>query len=82
MLGKITGKDFSKSITQLNQLLEKITQMQEKASQINGMLANLPNQLTTAQKLVSQLQGINNDFNRFLQGINLTGLSSQINANS
>ena len=79
VLGKITGKDFSKSITQLNQLLEKITQMQEKASQINGMLANLPNQLTTAQKLVSQLQGINNDFNRFLQGIDLTGLSSQIN---
>ena len=79
VLGKITGKDFSKSITQLNQLLEKITQMQEKASQINGMLANLPNQLTTAQKLVSQLQEINNDFNRFLQGIDLTGLSSQIN---
>ena len=79
VLGKITGKDFSKSISQLNQLLAKITQMQEKANQINGMLANLPNQLTTAQKLVSQLQGINNDFNRFLQGIDLTGLSSKIN---
>lgn len=79
VLGKITGKDFSKSISQLNQLLAKITQMQEKAGQINGVLANLPNQLTTAQKLVSQLQGINNDFNRILQGIDLTGLSSQIN---
>ena len=79
VLGKITGKDFSQSISQLNQLLAKITQMQEKAGQINGVLANLPNQLTTAQKLVSQLQGINNDFNRILQGIDLTGLSSQIN---
>ena len=55
--------------------------MQEKARQINGVLANLPNQLTTAQKLVSQLQEINNDFNRFLQGIDLTGLSSKINVN-
>src|SRR5699024_4314364 len=54
VLGKITGKDFSKSISQLNQLLAKITQMQEKARQINGVLANLPNQLSTAQKLVSQ----------------------------
>ena len=79
VLGKITGKDFSKSITQLNQLLEKITQMQEKASQINGMLTDLPNQLATIESLVSQLQGINNDFNRILQGIDLTGLSSQIN---
>ena len=79
VLGKITGKDFSKSITQLNQLLEKITQMQEKASQINGMLTDLPNQLATIESLVSQLQGINNDFNRILQGIDLTGLSSKIN---
>ena len=79
VLEKITGKDFSQSIRQLNQLLDKITQMQEKVGQINSVLANLPNQLTTAQKLVSQLQGINNDFNRILQGIDLTGLSSKIN---
>lgn len=78
VLGKITDKDFSQVISQLNQLLVKITQMQEKARQINAVIANLPNQLATVQNMVGQLQGINDDFNRALQGIDLTELSSQI----